>query len=126
MDRYMSTLVIGRQHKLACAVRGDVDGPSFQRDGPVLREPAVGRVDREAGDLWRVAASRIQKLPVWADRQCERPAGYGYLTLRGERAGFGVDGQHRYLVILLQGNIHVVRHRVLLPLNVVRPDANPR
>src|SRR5262245_7182627 len=87
----------------------------------MLREPAVGRVDREAGYLWRVAASSIQKLAVRADRQRERPAGYGALTLRGERSGVGVDGQHRYLVILLQGDVHVVRHRVLLPLGSVWP-----
>src|SRR5712691_1994946 len=98
MDRRIAALVIGRQHKLACAVRGDVDGPRLQRDGPMLREPAVGRVDREAGELGRVAASRIQKLAVRADRQRERPAGYRDLPLRGERAGVGVNGQHRYRV----------------------------
>src|SRR4030095_14419389 len=74
-------LVIGRQHKLACVVRGDADGPRFHRDGPVLRESAGGRGDREAGDLWRVTASSIQKLAIRADRQGERPAGHRDLHL---------------------------------------------
>src|SRR5262249_13772241 len=113
-------------HKLTCAIRGDVDGPRLQRDGPMLREPAGGRVDREAGELGRVAASRVQALPVRADRQRERPTGYGYFTLRRERSAVGVDGQHRYLLIRLQGNIHVVRHRVLLPLGSIWPFSHPR
>ncbi len=78
----------------------------------MLREPAVGRVDREAGELGRVAASSIQKRAVRADRQRERPAGYGDLPLRGERSGVGVNGQHRYRVILLQGDVHVVTNGV--------------
>src|SRR5262249_642774 len=116
---------MGRRHNLAWAVGGDEAGQSLRRYCPMLREPAVGRVDREAGELGSVAASSVQALPVRADRQCERPAGYGDLTLRGEHSGVGVDGQHRYFVILLRGTVHVVRLCVPLPLGSVRPFSNP-
>ena len=53
-------------------------------------------------------------LIVFSGRR-ERPSGYGSLPLRRQLSGLRVDGMDGNLVIVLQGNVHVLRHRFLLP-----------
>src|SRR5437867_9588036 len=110
MNRGMGTLIIGGQQKPALTVGGQKGGRSLRRYRPALRQPAGVRVDPEAGYPWHIAMPDVEHLPVRAQGQRGRPTRHRHLTLWRQLTGLGIHRKHPYLVIVLEGNVHVVWH----------------
>src|SRR5713101_497609 len=110
MDRGTGTLIIGGQHKPALAVSGQKGGRGLRRYRPALRQPAGVWVDAEAGYPWHSAMPDVEHLPVRAYGQRGRPTQHRHLALWRQLTGLGIHSQNPYLVIVLEGNIHVVWH----------------
>src|SRR5215813_2057809 len=110
MDRCPGTLIIGRKQKPTLAVGGQKGGRSLRRYRPALRQPASVRVYAEARYPWHIAMPDVEHLPVRANGQRGWPTRHRHLALWRQLTGLGVHSKHPYLVIVLEGNIHVVWH----------------
>src|SRR5712692_7731359 len=110
MDRCTGTLIIGGQHKPALAVCGQKGRRGLRRYRPALRKPSGVWVDPEAGDRWHIAMPGVEHLPVRAHGQWGRPTRHRRLALWRQLPGLGIHSKNPYLVIILEGNVHVVWH----------------
>ena len=107
----------GYRQVAASTVGGDIGRPVLYRHRAGLGQSAGGRVYAVAGQIERLAVADVERALVGADGQQGRAAGHGDVGLMGERSSVGVHGVAANLVVILGGNVDIMRH---LPASLTR------
>src|SRR2546429_7345967 len=110
MAPHRPALIIGGQHIPPRAVGGQKRGRVGRRDRPLGREPTGGGVDPEARNRWHRAIPDIEHVPIRAEREHGRPPRDRHLALGRQVTGPSIQSKNAYLVLVLQGNVHVRWH----------------